>query len=388
MKVSILGVEFNSPNMGCGALAYSACMLLNRCCEELGTELEINVFLIDGAFQPKLEGCNAKINCIKYSLKDVKFWKKAYKILKSCDLVLDFSLGDSFADIYGSHRFYKHSMLRVCAILSGTPYVLGPQTYGPFSKTLPKVLAKFIWKKSDTIFVRDHRSQEYVKQMCGIEPRLTTDVAFYLPVEKCTLEKNEKIQIGFNPSGLLWDGQEFINKANSIAVDYRTYVIELMKKLTADERYQVYLIPHVFSADVKSPENDYRACKEIQEMFPETIVAPLFKTPMEAKGYISQMDLFIGARMHATIAAVSSGVATIAFSYSRKFEGLFEGIEYPYVVSATQISTEDALKETLELIEQKEQIQNTIQRIQPVIESRKSTMYSEILGMCEKVKNA
>ena len=33
--------------------------------------------------------------------------------------------------------------------------------------------------------------------------------------------------------------------------------------------------------------------------------------------------------MHATIGAISSGVATIPFSYSRKFEGLFGNLEYP-----------------------------------------------------------
>ena len=63
-------------------------------------------------------------------------------------------------------------------------------------------------------------------------------------------------------------------------------------------------------------DNDKLAVDALHEIFPNTIVAPYFATPMEAKSYISGMDLFIGARMHATIAAISAGVPVIPFSYS------------------------------------------------------------------------
>ena len=60
------------------------------------------------------------------------------------------------------------------------------------------------------------------------------------------------------------------------------------------------------------------------------------------------MDFFVGARMHATIAAISSGVATVPFSYSRKFEGLYYNLQYKYIVSARNINTEEALDHTFE----------------------------------------
>ena len=42
---------------------------------------------------------------------------------------------------------------------------------------------------------------------------------------------------------------------------------------------------------------------------PGTVLAPRFSTPSEAKTYIAGLDFFMGARMHACIAAFSSGVA-------------------------------------------------------------------------------
>ena len=39
----------------------------------------------------------------------------------------------------------------------------------------------------------------------------------------------------------------------------------------------------------------------LKEEFPCAVLAPDFKNPIEAKSYISNMDVFIGARMHSTI---------------------------------------------------------------------------------------
>ena len=74
-----------------------------------------------------------------------------------------------------------------------------------------------------------------------------------------------------------------------------------------------------------------------------SILAPDFHTPIEAKNYISQMDLFFGSRMHSTIASLSSGVVTIPIAYSKKFKGLFGSLGYPYFIDCTIESNESAL---------------------------------------------
>ena len=45
------------------------------------------------------------------------------------------------------------------------------------------------------------------------------------------------------------------------------------------------------------------------------------------------MDFFMGARMHATIGAFSSGVPVVPMAYSRKFNGLFvDTLQYDAMV--------------------------------------------------------
>ncbi|GAI33439.1 unnamed protein product, partial [marine sediment metagenome] len=46
--------------------------------------------------------------------------------------------------------------------------------------------------------------------------------------------------------------------------------------------------------------------------------------PEELRGLIGQCDLFIGARMHANIAAFSMHIPTIAIAYSYKFHGIMK----------------------------------------------------------------
>ncbi|MGN1113483.1 MAG: hypothetical protein ACI4RP_09780, partial [Acutalibacteraceae bacterium] len=62
-----------------------------------------------------------EIVCVRTRYKSMKFWKKAYSIFRKSDLIVDFTGGDSFSDIYGKNRFYKDVMLKFLAILSRTP---------------------------------------------------------------------------------------------------------------------------------------------------------------------------------------------------------------------------------------------------------------------------
>ena len=55
--------------------------------------------------------------------------------------------------------------------------------------------------------------------------------------------------------------------------------------------------------------------------------------------------------MHSTIAAFSAAVPVIPFSYSRKFEGLFESLDYPYLVKGCSFSLDCAVENTLAWIE-------------------------------------
>ena len=98
--------------------------------------------------------------------------------------------------------------------------------------------------------------------------------------------------------------------------------------------------------------DDYSLALDIQKRYGNDLVkvSPFFKDPIQAKSFISGLDFFIGSRMHACIAAFSSGVPVIPLAYSRKFCGLFVNtIGYQNVINLYDVSS---LKEILSSIKE------------------------------------
>lgn len=110
-------------------------------------------------------------------------------------------------------------------------------------------------------------------------------------------------------------------------------VTEIIDYFLGIENVQVHLIPHVVGAE-RTIENDYGVSYDLWRQYNNSKLklAPLALGPVEIKSYIAGMDFFVGARMHATIGAFSSGVPVVPMAYSRKFNGLFiDTLDYPYI---------------------------------------------------------
>ena len=85
----------------------------------------------------------------------------------------------------------------------------------------------------------------------------------------------------------------------------------------------IVLVPHVVGP---GGDNDDRIvadniCKLIKNKDKMISIENEY-TPEELKGIIGQCDLFIGARMHATIASISMLIPTVAIAYSDKTDGI------------------------------------------------------------------
>jgi len=377
MKIVLLGLEFANPNLGCQALAYSFIEIIEEVAKRNNIECEY-MSVVFYQFDPiKLYDSNSRITSKKINYKSLKFWSSLKKDFKKSDLIVDFTGGDSFSDIYGNKRFRLATLVKYYAVRSKTPLLLGPQTYGPFKSKLNQKFAGYIIKKAKWVFARDLASEKLAKEISGRDVDVSVDVAFSLPYKKAELKKTDKIRVGINVSGFLWEGG-YANINNPIKVEYRKYCHQLIEYLNAHDKYQIYLIPHVGTTSTEGIENDLAACLRLKEEYPDTIVVKDIKTPMDAKGIISAMDIFIGARMHATIAAISTGVATIPFSYSRKFEGLFSFLNYPYVVSGTTDTTEKAINTTVKWIENIGEVKLSAEKSQEIIQIKKKEFLNTV----------
>ncbi|MDP4120717.1 MAG: polysaccharide pyruvyl transferase family protein, partial [Bacillota bacterium] len=89
----------------------------------------------------------------------------------------------------------------------------------------------------------------------------------------------------------------------------------------------------------------------------------------QVKGVISQCELFIGARTHATIAAYSTTVPTLVLGYSVKAKGIARdlfGDEKGLVLPVNEIDDENTLISAFnDLYERKDQLKQTLIDVLP-----------------------
>lgn len=352
LKIVLLGLDFKSGNFGCSALAFSFLNILEKIAEKNNLFVDVvsvnyNEFVASGQYY------NVESLRVRYKTPD--FYIKYMKAIKNADLVFDFTGGDSFTDIYGKSRFNKETLLKQLAIWKKKKLVLGPQTIGPFNNEKIAKKATKVMQACEKVYVRDQMSQDYANKL-GVSTNLTTDVAFVLPIdEQYEVSVNaNKIKLGLNISGLMWNGGYTGNNDFGLMLEYKEYCKRLID-YAKSKQYQVHLISHVISDDPR--ENDYDVALKIKEIYPEVVVAPRFNNPLQAKAYLSKMDMFIGSRMHATVGAFSRGVPTLSVAYSRKFQGLYSGIGYAHVIDAKAYGTDEAIERTIQWVENTSNVQ-------------------------------
>ena len=408
MEIGILGLPLRIPqqkdgNLGCYALSYSFFEVLNQIAKQ--TNITISIVVIQqitncmGIFKQLVKKIikypDACIDYYTNQYSNLSFKKGLYiqrhghallsRTVKKCQCVFDFTAGDSFTDIYGKERFYVRTGLKKDIIDNHIPLILGSQTIGPFMDKDVERFAVDVINRCKAVFVRDNISKEYVEKISAVNPILTTDVAFFLPYDKCKKD-NTKVRVGFNPSGLLWMGGYDGNNQFGLTVDYKLFCRRYIKYLL-DKGAEVHLILHAYfiedRQDVYSADNDRLAAEQLHKDFPDTIMAPFFDTPMAAKSYIYGMDLFVGARMHATIGALSAGVPVIPFSYSRKFEGLFSSLNYPYVIEGTKWDTQKAIDFAIKCTDELDTLKCDISECQKLIDIKNKFLiesYTDVLN--------
>ena len=361
LNIVLANATINNGNRGCVALCITSIYLLNEILSR--HNIDYNIYLCNSGFPENKELTCKLLNkeikyltcgypfdfSIKSNLKSIfnKSLKRNIEIFKSADYIFDIGQGDSFADIYGRNRFKLIDRIHKVAKLYNKPYCLLPQTIGPFKDSKIKRMANESIKNSSLVMARDKQSLDYVLKTVPSQKNINEyiDVAFFMPYKKKTFDKNY-IHVGLNISALLWNGGYTRNNQFGLCVDYQQLVYQIIDHFLSLENVKLHLIPHVVGGE-RNIENDYEVSFDIYEKYnnPNLILSELFLGPIEAKNYIAGMDFFLGARMHSTIAAFSTGVPVVPMAYSRKFNGLFvDTLNYSHLADMKKDSNSDILR--------------------------------------------
>ena len=390
LVIGLEGAVINNDNMGCVALTCSLIAMLEKISKDLNVPFDYFVFegeenknrtdSICTLLQvEKTRLCSVPTthlyrlrSMLRHPIKTTKTLSQ----MRKCDIFIDLTAGDSFSDIYGRYRFNGTTNVKLLIEHMNIPLILGPQTYGPFDDDCNKIKAKKVIEAACCVIARDQMSADYVARFSQKPIFVTTDLAFGLPFHKIEVDAEGKIKIGLNASSLLVKNKtEKTETRFKLKTDYDKYLKEVLRILTSDERYDIYIIPHV--------ERD--AGDELKKEFPNLHYLEPFEDPISAKNFISQMDVFIGARMHATIGAFSSGVATIPTAYSRKFKGLYKNLGYKYVVDLTTLDTQEAVSLTVDYVERYRELKACVEKCKIKAEQKNELTYQILYKQLENI---
>jgi len=416
-KICLLGVSFDTGNMGVSALAESSIkIIVNRWPDAevtlLGTgvtdternlavsgrEVRVrtrrlrfckNIFLRSHCFVLLLNAMLIRLMPFQ-SIKNLLSRVNPYvKMLLETDKAFDITGGDSFSDIYGMRRFLIFGFLQKWLItLYRKELVLLPQTYGPWSSPVTRLMARLILRRSGAVYARDRAGVKDVKDILGNQDvngkvRFMPDVAFVLdPHEPDSIDighlaearGEDSVVVGLNVSGLLFNGGYTQENMFSLKIDYRKLIYSAVESMMKDKRVLVLLVPHVFTPH-RPVEDDPGACAEVFERLNEEFPGRIFLTRgqydhTDIKYVIGLCDFFIGSRMHACIAALSQCIPAVGIAYSKKFHGVFESIGLgTCVAEAYRCSDEDVLSVIEAAFERREQTTRHLKEVIPGIKA-------------------
>ena len=369
VTIALVWHQMNSDNLGVGALTLANIALLREAAADAGLKPH---FLILGWRDPRPDYETAPdIEPVPLRTRHLPApggpLGAAYA---RADLVVDIGGGDSFTDIYGTKRFLTVWGTKARAQLTGLPVVLAPQTVGPFNAAWTRMLARRVMNRSRAVVTRDAPSTAFLAEM-GVKSDIleVTDVAMGLPYDPPKPRQGGPIRVGLNVSGLLMNGGYTGENQFGLSIDYPALIRDLVAELVAREDVELHLIGHVQSEE-QPWEDDQRAGEALAAEFPGAIVAPVFNSPIEAKSYIAGMDFVAAARMHAAIAAFSSGVPVVPMAYSRKFIGVFGTLGYNHVADMKADSAEDILGRIRQGISERAALAADVGRGMDLVEDR------------------
>lgn len=253
--------------------------------------------------------------------------KRKYKIYNELLQYLDDSHavlsigGDNYSLDYGIPQLFTD--LDDIVIEKKKPLVIWGASVGPFDK-IPsyQIFMRDHLQKITGIFARESITIDYLKKI-GIEKNVfaVADPAFLLDPQK---PATSNVALGFNDDAIGINLSPLMARyvTNGDTLKWIKKSAEIVSTIAKNTDRQICLIPHVTSPH----DNDYvfleKVVKNLDNPIPELVLIPPTYNAAETKWIIGQMKFFVGARTHATIAALSMEVPTLSLGYSVKAEGI------------------------------------------------------------------
>jgi colanic acid/amylovoran biosynthesis protein len=293
--------------------------------------------------------------------------------------------GDNLTEDYGTLSLAFNLNYLLIGLFLKKPVIVYAESIGPFKGTISRLMANFVLNRVDLITIREEISKENLNKINVSKPHIciTADSAFLLKAVNATrltellakenITENNRPLVGISISKIISRyGFSDFEKSEEKYNQYVNVMARTIEYITENLGATVVIVPHV----IDPRKNDDRwVADDVCKLIPNKLKVISIKedyTPEELKGIIGHCDLFIGARMHATIASTSMLVPTIGIAYSHKIYGIVGEMlgQKEYILDVKELTYESLISRIDEVWKNREKIKKQLEIKVPQVKER------------------
>lgn len=265
-------------------------------------------------------------------------------------------------DNYCYQNWQRYAAIHNVALLKGAKSILWSCSLEPemIDKEMLSCLRShhaIVARESVTIKALEERGLQNVIWM--------PDVAFLLKEKNTEIPIKNYIVINLSPL--------VIRRNPDVLPAYQ----QLVDKIIKNTDYNIALVPHV----EVSVDNDYEALEKLEVPSERVFRVPVGLSAAEYKYIISKAECCVASRTHATVAAWSSLVPTIAVGYSAKAIGISRDLgQEGYLVDINHISGKLLCDKLTKLLSEKEKIRKGLAPVVSEWVERINLVTEELFG--------
>lgn len=279
---------------------------------------------------------------------------------------------------YGKGRAFLYlNYTLLIPILANKPLYMLPQSFGPLKKSWEVYLSRWVLNKSRILMAREPVSYQFLAGL-PVDPKkldLLPDMAFAFQGKQPEFGEQWLINIGIEPfqdrplmgmTVIDWEAQ--YNYFNQQA-KYEKVILAGINNFIEKYKGTVILFPQCSGPD--PAEDDRLPSMKLKKASGNNEKIIVVETPLNADQLISaysQMDIFIGTRMHSNIFALIGIIPVIAIGYLHKTSGIAKmvGIE-DWVMEIREMSESELINKIDNLLKKRNEYVNQLKNKMPTL---------------------